>query len=32
VAHGEPKVPIEAVDSEGRVLTAQTLTFKSPGK
>jgi hypothetical protein len=29
---GEPKVLIEAVDPEGRVLTAQTLTFKSPGK
>ena len=29
---GEHKVPIEVVDPEGRVLTAQTVTFKSPGK
>ena len=29
---GEHKVLIEAVDPEGRVLTAQTVTFKSPGK
>jgi Family of unknown function (DUF6130) len=29
---GEHKVLIEAVDAEGGVLTAQTVTFKSPGK
>jgi Family of unknown function (DUF6130) len=29
---GEQKVLIEAVDPEGGVLTAQTVTFKSPGK
>ena len=29
---GEHKVLIEAVDPEGRVLAAQTVTFKSPGK
>jgi hypothetical protein len=29
---GEHKVLIEVVDPEGRVLTAQTVTFKSPGK
>ena len=29
---GEHKVLIEVVDPEGRVLTAQTATFKSPGK
>src|SRR5437773_1063737 len=29
---GEHKVLIEAVDPEGCVLTAQTATFKSPGK
>jgi hypothetical protein len=29
---GEHRVLIEAVDPEGRVLTAQTVTFKSPGK
>ena len=29
---GEHKVLIEAVDPEGRVLTSQTVTFKSPGK
>jgi Family of unknown function (DUF6130) len=29
---GEHKVPIEEVDAEDRVLTAQTMTFKSPGK
>jgi hypothetical protein len=29
---GEHKVLIEAVDAEGNVLTAQTVTFKSPGK
>ena len=29
---GEHKVLIEAVDPEGGVLTAQTVTFKSPGK
>jgi hypothetical protein len=29
---GEHKVLIEAVDPEGCVLTAQTVTFKSPGK
>ena len=28
----EHKVPIEAVDPEDRVLTAQNVTFKSPGK
>src|SRR4029453_5341174 len=31
-SRGEHKVLIEAVDPEGRVLTAQTVTFKSPGK
>jgi hypothetical protein len=29
---GEHKVLVEAVDPEGGVLTAQTVTFKSPGK
>jgi hypothetical protein len=29
---GEHKVLIEVVDPEGGVLTAQTVTFKSPGK
>jgi len=29
---GEHKVLIEVVDPEGRVHTAQTVTFKSPGK
>jgi len=29
---GEHKVLIEAVDPEGCALTAQTVTFKSPGK
>jgi hypothetical protein len=29
---GEHKVLVEVVDPEGRVLTAQTVTFKSPGK
>ncbi len=29
---GEHKVLIQAVDTEGGVLTSQTLTFKSPGK
>jgi hypothetical protein len=29
---GERKVPIEAVDAEGNVFTAQTVTFYSPGK
>jgi hypothetical protein len=29
---GEHKVLIEAVAPEGRVLAAQTVTFKSPGK
>lgn len=29
---GQHKVLIEAVDPEGRVLTAQTVTFQSPGK
>jgi hypothetical protein len=32
MARGEHKVVIEAGDPEGRVLTAQILTFKSPGK
>ena len=29
---GEHKVPIDVVDPEDGVLTAQTVTFKSPGK
>jgi Family of unknown function (DUF6130) len=29
---GEHKVLIEAVDAEGKVFTAQTVTFTSPGK
>ena len=29
---GEHKVLIEGVDPEGRVLTAQTVMFKSPGR
>jgi len=29
---GEHKVLIQAVDTEGGVLTSQTVTFKSPGK
>ena len=29
---GEHNVLIEMVDSEGGILTAQTVTFKSPGK
>lgn len=29
---GEHKVLIQAVDTEGAVLTSQTVTFKSPGK
>lgn len=29
---GEHKVLIQAVDTEGDVLTSQTVTFKSPGK
>jgi hypothetical protein len=30
--HGEHKVLIEVVDPEGVVLTAQSVTVKSPGK
>jgi hypothetical protein len=29
---GEHKVLVQAVDPEGGILTAQTVTFKSPGK
>ena len=32
MSRGEHKVLIEVVDPEGGVLTAQTVTFKSPGK
>ena len=32
MSRGEHKVLIEAVDAEGNVLTAQTVTFTSPGK
>ena len=32
MSRGEHKVLIEVVDPEGKVLTAQTMTFKSPGK